>query len=249
MSYCTETARAAALLERVNRALILDAGERHQGHRNRAPGARLPVSVAGGRVALEAIAEPRAGVVEEDGRRGLVAAPGLELVTPVGYKTARRRLPRILADLDKGDPRLEVVRLLVDASERIGAVKGALSDGGGGGFDGQNDGGATTRVKHAARLRLIEARVNGWTVERGGAIKRGPQRVALPVQRARGNRREIRAFPAICALCVEGRTLGDVLRGNGWQDRRENRKPLRRAVLAALDDAAEGLGLGRWDAE
>ena len=47
------------------------------------------------------------------------------------------------------------------------------------------------------------------------------------------------------ALCVEGQSLDAILRRHGWSAQAFNRDPLREAILEALDDVADGLGLGR----
>lgn len=245
-AYGASTGRAAALLDQVNRALICAAGERRTGRAGVALGARPPASVAGGRVSLEVLMGSAPGAVLVDDRGGLEAVQVSAQITAAGSKTARRGLPRILAALDPRDPRRRLCDILADTAERVGSVKGALSDGGGGGYGGVNDGGATTRIKHVSRLRLIEAQLNGWDVERGGRIRRGPPRVVLAVQRQRGLRHNIKAMDAVVSLCVEGHSLNRILRVHGWAAHRDTRKSLASAVLEVLAEAAEAHGLGRW---
>jgi len=175
-----------------------------------------------------------------------VAGGKAERVTPLGYKTAVRAQPRILAKLAKSDPRLKAATMLAGAVERVGSVKGADL----GGTDskaGVSDGGATTRVKHAAHLNIVEALSNGWLRDARGHIQHGPARVLMPLQRQRGNRQEIKAFPALCAVCVYGKLLDDLPRAHGWSAQTANRKALGDAFLVELEDVAEGLGLGGWD--
>ncbi len=111
-------------------------------------GERAPAALGTAPVVLSDIVKPLAG-----GKA--------ERATPLGYKTAVRAQPRILAKLAKSDSRLKAATILADAAERVGPVKGADL----GGTDskaGAADDGATTRVKHAARLNIVEALSNGW---------------------------------------------------------------------------------------
>ncbi|MDE4059760.1 hypothetical protein [Phaeobacter gallaeciensis] len=226
----TDQGRAVRYLERVNLEIVKAAAARRQ-RQGRGNGARPPAAIAGAPVQLVHLT-------------GAAADP----TTPPGYRTARRALPRLLADLAVNDPRLAAARMLADACEKVGSVKGvdlAGTDSKG----GQSDGGATTRVKHAARLRLIEYLANGWPVERGhGPVRRAPgmrPRVALAVKRGGSNRQQILAFDAIVAVCVDGDDLAAILRRHGWSAQAFNRNPLRDAILATLGDVATGLGLGR----
>lgn len=229
-----ELGRASSYLAKVNLEIVKAAGARRQ-RQGRAAGARLPASLAGAPVNL----------VSLKGRQD-------EAATPVGYKTAQRAVPRILADLPACDPRREAARMLADACEKVGSVKGASLEGADSN-GGQSDGGATTRVKHAARLRVMRCLVNGWPIDaRHGPVRRGARllpRVALQVKRAGGQRQNILAFDALLAVCVDGDDLGAILRRHGWSAQAFNRNPLRDALLASLDDVADGLGLGRGAAK
>lgn len=223
--------RAASYLARVNMEIVKAAGARRQGHLGRGAGARPPAALGGDRVQLVELQRPRGGDRQER-------------ITPPGYRTARRAPPRLLAQLPEADPRRQVAQLLADAVERVGAVKGvdlAGSDSKG----GVSDGGATTRVKHAARLRLIEALANRWPIDRRHGPRRGAARVLLAVKRGGSKRQNIKAFDALLALCVEGASVDAILRAHGWSAQAFNRTPLRDAILEALDDVAAGLGLGR----
>lgn len=222
----------AAILGQINFAIVQRAGARRQGH-GRAEGARLPVSVAGAAVSL--------GVIEDPG----------DLKTPIGYKTARRRLPPVLEALEPRDPRRMAADALASSVERLGA-SGGLDLSGGSGYTGPSDGGATTKIKHAARVRMIEAAANGWPCSIFGEIERGRPRAVLSrgkpqtAQEIQARKRlNIMAFPALVAVCVEGRGLFDVLAAHGWSRQSPSAKVLAAGILAALDDVAEALGYGR----
>jgi hypothetical protein len=236
MAYDVDQGRAAKYLGQVNLAIIAAAAGRRQGHDDRphAPGgARPPAALGQSRVALDVIEEAGA-----DGRP--------EPITPLGYKTARRALPRVLSDLSEVDPRRRAANQLADTMERIGSVKGsdlAGTDSKG----GISDGGATTRVKHAERLLIIEMLANRWPHRRRGRAMPAAERILMLVQRNGGKRQDIKAFPALIAVCVDGLALDDVLRRHGWSAQTANRKALAEALLAALDDVADGLGFGRWE--
>lgn len=229
--------RAAAFLARVNLAIIRAAGARRQGRVGvgaSAPGARPPAALAGAPVHTKQLVEP--------GPEGKVRP-----VTPLGYKTAVRSVPRILAALDAADPRRRAAVILADTVERIGSVKGSADAlQGSAPKSAISDGGATTRVKYSARLRLIEALANGWQVERSGKVRRGPERVALEVGRQTGKLQEIKAFQALMMMCVDGISADEILRRHGWAAKSKVRRRLADALLASLDDVADGLGLGRW---
>ncbi len=217
--------RAALYLQRVNLEIIKAAARRRQQH-GAGEGARAPLGLGHRPVTLGAIKDAKGG-----------------RVTPLGYKTARRALPSILARLPDADPRRRVADALASAFERVGAIGGGDLQGG----DtkaGVSDGGVTTKIKHAARLRVIEAAVNGWgTDPLLGGIKRGPDRVVMAVQRKRGDRQDIKVFPLLVALCVEGLDLAAILRRHGWSTGSKHTIPLGQAALSILDDAATSLGM------
>ncbi len=224
--------RAAVYLERANMEIVKAAACRRQRH-CKAPGARLPAALAGAPVRLVDLTRPVPGV-----------RPRRERITPVGYKTARRALPPLLAGLAEDDPRLRAARMLADTVERVGAVPGA-DPAGADSKGGISDGGATTRVKHAARLRMIEALANRWPVNRRHGPRRGLPRVLMAPRRATEKRQKIMAFDTLCAVCIDGASVDAILRAHGWSAQAFNRKPLQAAILEALDDVAQGLGLGR----
>lgn len=169
-------------------------------------------------------------------------------MTPAGQQTAVRSVARALAVLRPDDPRRAAADLLAGAYERIGAVGGNGGAGGSAGdtSGGISDGGVTTRIKHAERIRLIEALANGWAVDRRhGRVVRGPERVALAVQRKRPGRQEIKAFPLLVALCVEGRDMAQILTAHGWTVHSNHSRILIAVAWDMLDDIADAMGFGR----
>jgi len=223
--------RARLYLQSINFEIIKAAALHRQAH-GRGNGARAPAAMAARPVRVQVLSEGRKGENQQ-------------LVTPLGYRTAVRALPPILARLDASDPRRRAAEALATAAEKIGAI-------GNGGFDGGapsgavSDGGVTTRIKHATRLRLIEALTNGWTCDARGKIQRGPARVILQVQRQGRARQNIKAFDALALICVEGADLGTILRKYGWSVKTQHTRALGQGVLEILDDLAGALGFGRW---
>ena len=222
-------ARAAKYLETVNRAIILAASERRQGI-GRGDGARSIAGLAAAPVDLALITA----------QRGAIGDP----TTPVGYKTAVRARSRALAGLDARHPHIIAAGFLADAYERIGAVQGS-SFGGGDTNEtkgGQSDGGVTTRIKHAARLSLIEAVVNKWDIDAcHGVVVEGVARTVLSARRGAGKRQQILAFPFLVAVCVEGLDLADVLRLHGWSVQSKHTGILAGWLAVLLDDVGRAL--------
>jgi hypothetical protein len=167
--------------------------------------------------------------------------------TTQGTQTAIRTSARALTVLASGDPRRIAADLVAGSYEQIGAAGG-----GGGGGDtsgGVSDGGVTTRIKHVERIRLIEALANGWAVDPvHGRVNRGPERVALTVQRKRPGRLDIKAFRMLILLCVEGRDMAQILTAHGWNVHSKHSRVLIAAAWQILDDITEALGFGRSDA-
>lgn len=220
---------ARSKVDQLNRLLIASAAERRQGT-ERGRGDRAAAGLAQPRRALKTVTEAR--VTEA----GVVQAP----VTPLGYKTAVRAMPLVLAGLEPGDRRLRVAMMLADACERIGAVKGGDLEGGNT-KGGVSDGGVTTKIKHVERFNLIERLANGWRVHpKTGAVERGPELIAMRVQRQRGNAQHIKAMPLLIAVCVEGQSMRAILEAHGWTAHAKHRKTLAAAVLAILDEIASG---------
>lgn len=221
--YWADQGRAAAYLGRITLALVKAAGARRQRHMGRHPGARAPASLAAGSVSLVQLTR---------------AAPGgkVDLVTPVGHRTAVRDLPPLLARLEANDRRRVAASLVATAFERIGAVAGSNFEGGD--TSGEiSDGGATTRIKHAARLRQIEG------VARWDPAAPGRARVLLAAQRGGRNRQDLLAYPCLIAVCVYGATLGDLLARSGWSVHTRNRAELQAALLQLLAELADALAL------
>ncbi|MDF3383352.1 MULTISPECIES: hypothetical protein [unclassified Sulfitobacter] len=216
---------AARYLDAVNARLIGAACARRQGHRDN--GARAPLGLG---------ADPvRLGVVKDH--------QGPQ--TPLGYKTARRALPRnlapILGDLALTDPRRVAVDLVADVVERLSGAGGADWLGG----DTKaalSDGGATTRCRLAARWRIIEAAANEWEISTFGRITRGAETLALPVRRKRGNRQPIKAIALVLGLCADGLSLAEILARHGWPEHSKHTRALRLAALEVLDRVAKSLG-------
>jgi len=211
----------------MNCAIIAAAAARRQGH-GRGEGARAPAALGQARRDL--------GTVPDRDRGGAM--------TPAGYRTATARLPRLLADLAEGDPRRQVAAMLADAVERIGAVA-ASPQGGRDHSGGVSDGGATTRVKHAERLRRIRAAVNGWPLRSLPGAPEPAPRIVLGNPRRLAGRKEIRAFPPLIAVVCDGRSLRDVIEAAGWCANGRTQRRVTEAALECLDDAADALGLGR----
>jgi hypothetical protein len=208
--------------------------------------------MAAGAVALSCLSEAAPGVEVTVRARGgdlrQVVASVVQVTTP-GQRTATRNVARALAALPDGDPRRRAADLLAGSYERIGASGGG-GDGAGDGSGGISDGGVTTRIKHVERLRMIEACVNGWRVDpMHGRVLRGPERVALPVQRARPGRQEIKAFPLLVALCVHGHDMARILAAHGWKVRSDATRVLVSVAWKALDDIADAMGFGRSGAD
>jgi hypothetical protein len=218
---------ARRYLESVNLGLIAAAGTRRQRHYGE--GERAPASIARPPVDL--------GVIElrEPGRKP-------EPLTEIGKRTAVRKVPRVLARLAVDDPRLQVAGMIAAAAEQIGAVGGAMGEA----TASKSvfvDGGISTKIKHAERLRLYEGVANGRVNDvRQVRAARGDDRVVMAVQRKRGNRQEIKAFPLLMAVCAFGCELSDVLRAHGWKDCSQNTGPLGDDLLNMLHDIAAVLG-------
>ncbi|MFC6640832.1 MULTISPECIES: hypothetical protein [Sulfitobacter] len=216
---------AARYLGTVNAGLIAAACARRQGYRDN--GARAPLGLG---------ADPvRLGVVKD------FRGPQ----TPLGYKTARRALPRnlapILGDLALTDPRRVAADLVADVVERLSGAGGADWLGG----DTKaalSDGGATTRCRLAARWRIIEAAANEWEISTFGRITRGEETLALPVRRKRGNRQPIKAIALVLGLCSDGLSLAEILARHGWPEHSKHTRALRLAALEVLDRVAKSLG-------
>jgi len=223
--------RARAATEEVTRQIVLTKAMRRQRH-GESEGARLPA----------ALGQPEVGLVELEERRPDGKS---ERITPIGWRTARRRLPPILARLDPRDQRLRAAQVFATACERIEASAGAQLQAGTGQNGGASDGGATTRIKHAERLRFLEGVINDWPFDRTARrYIRGPDLVVLaPAQREPG-RLPVLAGTLIRSVCLDGLDMTEILSRHGWSDASRNRRKLNAATLDLLDLMAEALGLG-----
>ena len=63
----------------------------------------------------------------------------------------------------------------------------------------------------------------------------------MPIKRKRGNRQEIKTFPLLVALCVEGQDLADILRAHGWNVHSKHTRPLGVAAPYILGKIAYAL--------
>lgn len=225
-----EAARAKLHLAAVNKAIIKRAGARRQGLISKARGDRAPASIAPARVDLASITEPRPG-------------GGVSPVTPLGYKTARRALPRALAVLSENDGRRRAALFISDAAERVGSIGGG--DLGGAGHKGEiSDGGVTTKIKHSTRLRMALAVANGWPIDAAhGKVSQGVARVVMPVVRQRGNAKEITATSLLWMLCVDGCELTEILERHGRGVNNRTLKALAAIAFDVLEDVADRLVL------
>jgi len=226
--------RAGLYLATRNAAIITRMGAKRQGI-GAGSGERAPLGMAARPVALHRLTERT-----DSGATLPKTAPGTQ--------TAIRNSARALAVLASDDPRRIAADLVAGSYEQIGAAGGGRG-GGGDTSGGVSDGGVTTRIKHVERIRLIEALANGWAVDPvHGRVKRGPERVALTVQRKRPGRLDIKAFRMLILLCVEGRDMAQILTAHGWNVHSKHSRVLIAAAWQILDDIAEALGFGRSDA-
>lgn len=80
-------------------------------------------------------------------------------ITPLGWRTARVALPRVLADLAEGDPRRVAAARYATLHEQVGSIPARGLEGGGG--RRVSDGGAAWRVDLAAELRAMQCCLDG----------------------------------------------------------------------------------------
>lgn len=165
-------------------------------------------------------------------------------VTPVGWKTLRRRMPHVIEELPASDRRRRAADYVADAIERIDSVKAANLEGSISVSMMPSDGGVTSRIRLAETLTNVRGAVNGWPFRRdiNGHVP-GPLILALARRSELRGGNDIRLEDALFATCVNGAPLRDILTGNGWADHPRNRKALREAVLEGLDRVAQSFGL------
>jgi hypothetical protein len=183
----------------------------------RGEGARATAGAARPRMDLTEITENRV-----DGKA--------ERVTPLGRKTARIRLPKVLQRLDRCDPKRLASDAFEHASEKIGSVaassaEAAKLDGGA----GSTDGGASTRVRHATTIRKVEA-----------ALGKGN---ALEPKNARGNRRPITALKLVESVVLDHMDMKAILVGHGWSGHRREIGQLMTITEEMLEKMAVALGI------
>lgn len=153
-------------------------------------------------------------------------------ITRPGFRTARRKVPQVLARMDETDPRRRACDLYAQAVEKIGSIagvsaEGARADGG----PATNDGGVTTRIKHAATIRAVECALDGTAP------------AITPSARGGGDRKPISRRTLIDAICLRGSDLKSVLTGAGWSGHRRDVATLTLAAEDALEVMARALGL------
>ena len=86
---------------------------------------------------------------------------------------------------------------------------------------GISDGGATTYVKHAARLQLIEVIVNKWRLDPlHGRVIKGDEFVMFGVRRQRGHAKGIRVMRLLELICIEGLDMRQILELHGLSAQR-----------------------------
>lgn len=227
---------AASFVAALTVELIGAQAARRQGV-TRGDGDRPVPSLAAEAVDLVEIHEPR--------RLGQREA---ERVTEPGAKTAVRRLPVFLSGLGREDGRRIAALSYVNAVERVGSVKGAdLSPTAGmsGGGDGVSDGGATTRVRDAAIVRLVAGTANRWKFDRERrCYVTGPARVVLAPKRSNSKGRAITALDLLDGLLVHGLSFNEILRGFGWSVHSKTRGLLVDAAQEMVDEITDAMGHG-----
>lgn len=217
----------------LSRDLIAAAAARRQGV-GRGGGERGAPSLAATPVDLVVIHERAPGAARAD------------RVTDPGAKTAARRVSPFLARYGRQDGRRLAAQVYADAIERVGSVKGAeLSPETEvrGSSPGVSDGGATSRVRDAALVRLARGRVNRWKWDRARrSYVTGPSRVVLAPRRG-ADRRPITALDLLDGLLVEGLSLAEILRCAGWSTHSKHCKALTESAEEMIEELADLTGL------
>jgi hypothetical protein len=160
--------------------------------------------------------------------------PRVVEVTRSGFKTARKRLPAVLARLDERDAKRVAASRYAYAAEKVGSVAGASAEGGK--TDGgapSNDGGVTTRILHAATLRAVERVL----ADVGVAL--------VPSARGGGHRKAITARALMDAVCIGSLDMKAILVVAGWSGQRRDVAKLNAAADVCLERMACALGLAR----
>lgn len=226
----------SALIASLSRDIIANAAALRQGA-GRGDGDRPAPSLAATAVDL-------VDIVEHRRRPGAMRAIE-EVVTEPGMKTAARREPPILSKLARHDGRRLAVVAYASAAERVGAVRGvsigpAAPGGGGAGIP---DGGASTRVKYAATLRVARAVANRWRWSRASrSYVAGPDRAILTARR--GGAATITATDLLDAIALEGLDMVAILKRAGWSGHSKQRRALTEAAEEIFEELADALGYG-----
>lgn len=145
-------------------------------------------------------------------------------LTPLGYHTARTRLPRALAVLPATDARLQAAQRYQHVVEQVHAVGGSagLLNASTGRI---SDGGAVYRTAIARELRALIGVLDGV--------------VALRRLNARGNRRDVTRRALVDGVVLGGLEIKGVLRAHGWSGLGLYVKALTEALHDALSGMAE----------
>lgn len=162
-------------------------------------------------------------------------APDMVDVTRPGFRTARTRTPAILSRLGASDPRRHAADAYAVAAEKIGAMAGQMSAALAGAVDGgaaTNDGGVTTRLHHAATLRIAK-------------VVTDSHGITLAVRRASPHapRQNISAGHLMRSICIEGHDMARILHDAGWAGKDHHVAHLMDAALEILEDLARAFGL------
>ena len=97
-------------------------------------------------------------LTEVQPQHGGSGKPRVVDITRPGFRTARRRLPAVLARLDERDARRVAAENYALASEKVGSMAGASAEGSKtDGGAATNDGGVTTRIEYAGKGALKRA--------------------------------------------------------------------------------------------
>jgi hypothetical protein len=216
---------ARRVAERVNVALILARGARRAligvngGERSPAGPARKPVEFC----------EPKGTDLSRNTFGGTEET--FALLVP-GMRATRQRVPAILRRMAEREPRRLAAEAYAYAVEQLGSVAGASAEGGkADGGPASNDGGVTTRIRHAATVSTVE-----------GALMRAGVALSANAQGG-GFRKPITARALMDAVCLDGSDMKAVLRDAGWSGHRRDVAQLNRLADVYLELMARVLGL------
>lgn len=221
---------ARLIAERVNIAIITGLSQR-----------RALVGIGSGERATPGPARAAAELCEAKGSAPVATTYGgaeeaFELVPP-GVQATRRRMPALLRRMDERDGRRAAAEAYAHAFEKVGSVAGASAEGGkADGGAATNDGGVTTRIRHAATISTVQ-----------GALDRAGVALA-PNAQGGGARKPITARALMDAVCLDGKDMTAVLRAAGWSGHRRDIANLNALADVYLELMARVLGLVARDA-